>query len=335
MQEEGIVINLEGIKEDNEEIKSFRTYSNYLLSLKQYIEYKYGKRPEVFVNLKTACEEKPSYSKFQTNKDADLDKIKKLLFNSWHTEIVFCIPRKTSEEFVKYSNHWAPIQAYYSIFLSIRALFDSMGIVCPHSHADTLQQISESIVNRDLFPSPWNSYCRGQKELNNHSYFNFLGEYKEISNLSTPFLVDFWSWYALWLKTTRERKDKKRRKEAIKSKRFKCANGEPRKNLSFKQKLIVDSTLHATTFYDGLYRLRIRSNYEDADAFILGTMSQEEALTFYDSLIVILEATLFVLEKCISKHISSQEYKNIVDEFIRSVGEDMAKDTVALRKDYY
>jgi hypothetical protein len=321
--------------EDNEEIKSFKTYNNYLLSLRQFIDNEYGVTPQKFDKLKIACEQKPTFAKIQTNKKADIEKIKKLLFNSWHTEIVFSIPRKTDNDLVRYSNHWAPIQAYYSIFLLLRAFFESMGMDCPNTHTNTLQQISECILERDLLPSPWSSYCRGLKNLNNLTYGNFTEEYRGISNLSIPCKEDFWSWYALWLKTTRERKFETRKEEVLKNKVFKRTNNKPRKNLAIEHKRVVDRGLHATTFFDGLYRLRIRSNYEDADAFILGTMSQKDAVCFHDSLVVILQSTLFVLEKYTAKYISNQDFYKIVDEFMENLKTDIVKETIGLRKNYF
>lgn len=329
-----MLIKIPDLLEDNEEIKSFRTYSNYLLSLRQFIESEYGTKSALFSKLKSACESKPAFSKIQTNKNADLDKIKKLLFNSWHTEIVFSIPRKVNDDLVKYSNHWAPIQTYYSIFLSLRAFFESMGIDCPNTHTNTLQQISECIIKRDLFPSPWNGYCSGLPELKNLSYGNFKAENRNISNLSTPSKEDFWSWYALWLKTTRDRKFESRKEEVLRGKVFRRADNKPRKNLSLECKKKVDQGLHSTTFFDGLYRLRIRSNYEDADAFILGTMSQKEAVSFHDSLVTILQSTLFVIEKYIARYLSNQKFSDILNDFVKNVKEDLVRETVGFRKNY-
>lgn len=322
------------IPDDEEEIKSFRTYNNYLLSLRQFVEDQYGSMPSALSKLKIACEQKSTFSRIQTNKTADLEKIKKLLFNSWHTEIVFSIPRKVNGDLVRYSNHWAPIQAYYSIFLSLRAFFESMGINCPNTHTNTLQQVSECIIKRDLFPLPWNGYCSGLPELKNLSYGNFQEENKSISNLSTPSKEDFWSWYALWLKTTRERKFESRKEEVLKGRVFRRADNKPRKNLSLECKKKVDQGLHATTFFDGLYRLRIRSNYEDADAFILGTMSQKDAISFHDSLVIILQSTLFVIEKYIARYLSNQKFSEILNDFTKNIKEDLVKETIGLRKDY-
>jgi len=210
-----------------------------------------------------------------------------------------------------------------------------MGINCPNTHTNTLQQVSECISKRDLFPLPWNGFCSGLPELKNLSYGNFQAENKSISNLSTPSKEDFWSWYALWFKTTRERKFESRKEEVLKGRVFKRADNKPRKNLSLECKKKVDQGLHATTFFDGLYRLRIRSNYEDADAFILGTMSQKDAISFHDSLVIILQSTLFVLEKIISRYVSNKNFASIVDEFIKGVNVDIAKDTIGLRKNYF
>jgi uncharacterized protein (UPF0332 family) len=326
-----MIIDFKKLIEDDEEIKSFRTYKNYLLSLQQFLNKEYGEHTGIFKKLSIACEQSDSFAKIQANKKADIRKVKKLLFNAWHTEVVFSMPRIVNGDLIKYANHWAPIQAYYSVFLALRALFESIGIDCPPNHTHTLQQVSEFVVKRNLFPCPFNSFHKGLNELKNAHYGNFQNNTKQISNLSTPQVEDFWNWYALWFKTTRDRKFLRRKKEILKNKRFRTSKGKPRKNLSLRQKVIVEEGLHATTIFDVLYRLRIRSNYEDADAFILGVMSSEEALSFHNSLVVILESLLFAIERCISKYLSRKSFLPIANDFMGSVGKRFNAKTIGSR----
>lgn len=56
------------------------------------------------------------------------EEIKKLLFNSWNTEIVLALPASISTEFIKYANHWSPVQAYYALYLALQAYFRSIGL---------------------------------------------------------------------------------------------------------------------------------------------------------------------------------------------------------------
>jgi len=328
-----VLIKISGRREDADEIKSFKTYSNYLQSVKNFIISEYGDAPKCFESINCKLLAKDSFSKIQTNSNLDIEKLKKLLFNSWHTELVFNLPFSFDPSFTQYSNHWAPIQAYYSIFLSIRAFFISSNIICEKTHNTTLAKISNIIRERDLFMSPWNAYCKGLKQLKNVSYENISGEIKEISNLSTPRLEDFWSWYGMLLRTTRDRQHKGRREEILH--RWKTRNGKRRKRLPKNRTDKIEKRMHATTFFDGMYRLRIRSNYEDADSFILGTMTSEEAETFYKSIYMILGTTLFIFENLIAKYIGKEKFVDILNDFVNSVPDDTINKTIKLRRDYF
>jgi len=328
-------IDIVRILEEDKQLKAFTTYRNYLYSVKQFIDHEYGNGPEIFNKLKSKIINRRAYNRIQRNKSADITKVSKLLCNAWHTEMVFFIPSQIDTELIRYSNHWAPIQSYYSIFLAIRALFESASEQCSRDHTNTLQKISEFIVNRDLFPPPWNAYCCGRKDINNLCYYNFPQQVSNVSNLSEPVLPEFWNWYAMWLRTTRERKLKWKAEELKKSKVLVNKRNKPKKKLTVNDKRFVDKGVHKTTFFDGLYRLRIRSNYEDADAFFIGTYSDVSAKDYYNSLATLLQSTLFILELYIKKYIGDDNFSQVVSKFIQSDQKNLSKQTLAVREYYF
>ena len=77
----------------------------------------------------------------------------------------------------------------------------------------------------------------------------------------------------------------------------------------------LDKNIHPTTIFDSLYRLRIRSNYEDADAFMMGTQTTQDAENYHKALVTVTGATLFTIETYIAQFLGKDNFKNLVDEF--------------------
>lgn len=293
-------------EEELEAERSFRTYKNYLKSIEVIIENYYG--PNLFQNLKTALQNK----KILTNaKQAEIDKnkIKKLLFNSWYSKIILHLPNLFDSSLKFYSNHWAPVQAYYSIYLSLRALIEARGINCREDHTTTLALIASWIKNDGIFISPWNVYCKGCVEYKNHKFYGLPDGYTplETSTLTNPSNENIWNFYCLMLKTTRERILNKRKME--------WKRKHNRKRMLKSEIFSLDKDIHPTTIFDSMFRLRIRSNYEDADAFMMGTQTSQDASSYHKALTRITSSTLFVIETYILQLLGIASYKAILDEF--------------------
>jgi hypothetical protein len=60
--------------------------------------------------------------------------------------------------------------------------------------------------------------------------------------------------------------------------------------------LARSATMEPTTTFDLLYRLRLRSNYDEADAFLTGALSSWDAEAFHDALCAIVSSTLLTVE---------------------------------------
>lgn len=54
--------------------------------------------------------------------------------------------------------------------------------------------------------------------------------------------------------------------------------------------------MEPTTLFDLLYRLRLRANYDQADAFLSGALSPSDAEAFHHTLCMIVASTLLVVE---------------------------------------
>jgi hypothetical protein len=92
-----------------QEEATFRTYLNYLVAWARYIEEEYPEKSD----LVKAVFNLRGVQRIKRNKGFDSEKLFKLLRNAWFTEIQLLL-NGGDAEFMRYSNHWAPVQAYYA-----------------------------------------------------------------------------------------------------------------------------------------------------------------------------------------------------------------------------
>jgi hypothetical protein len=298
----------ENKKSIGEEFK-FQTYKQYLLYLSKLIEKEYKENLEKLA-------EKTKEGDIERIKEVEvfIPRIKDFLFNAWNMEINFLMPSQIIENtsLTKFSNNWSPIQAYYSVFLGLRALYLASGYNLRDTHKAALT-FTSFYVKKNIFPFPWNCYCDGQKDLGNLSFKNFRKKrlqenIRTLKEVNQDYFEDV---YAKFLRTTREKEYEKRKQEYRKKEKIKRVVRE--------QGLIIDRHIPSTTFLDCLYRLRKRSDYDEAEGLLLSEVIREDTIEFYESLRTILESTLFILENLIRKHIGKDRFNEIVREFVYGV----------------
>lgn len=266
------------IDEGNEAAYRFTTYKNYIANFRNFLFETYGEGKPMLCKLKSTLENIGIAGIQRKNLDnTKLQTATKLLYNAWHTELMLILSGQY-KEYVRYSNHWSSVQAYYAVFLALQALFESARMQRQNTHSYTLTTVSNLIKQRKMFPLPWCVYCTGSPDLKEEKYFNLPNDVdiSRISPLSAPGPTRFWNSYGMLLRTTRE-KQCAQRADAWKRQKENYTRGKPRKKLSKDCKRQIYEQVHATTFFDVLYRLRIRSNYQDADSYLLGTLSDYDA----------------------------------------------------------
>lgn len=234
----------------------FTTYKNYLLA----ISYLLDDYSSIHGKLKD----------IQQKQNLDLSKIKSLLMNSWNSELLLNFPSLLNEDFLKFSNHWSPVQSYYAIYLACRALIVAKGFQAKGDHATTLEIIVSNFIQMEkLFPHPWNILFDAR------GYTNILnGVALTIINcLENPYHFrsdqnKLCSSLCMFLKTTFERIIEEKCSEWKEKHPIK---NRPRKRLPPGIKQTIVNKQRKVSIFDCFYRLRIRSNYKDVDIFILGS----------------------------------------------------------------
>jgi hypothetical protein len=307
--------------EEQEQALRFRTYVNYLSTIGRFLRTEYADP----VNLASRVVREDAYKRIQGGRTPDPAAVQRLLRNAWFTELQIHVAAPT-DDLIPYSNHWAPVQLYYSIYLSIRAWYAALGHNVGTQHTTTLRAAAGEIRSRpSLFPYPWKLLVEGDPEKGTTSYENLPADVSigPISSLEQS--PSFWDSFAMFLRTTRQRQldraidDWKRRHK--------------RRRIKASERAELSRAFPPTSLFDGLYRLRIRSNYADADTFLLSLESEAEAIQFHRALRAVGWCSMLLLELLISASVGRRQVGEWVESFNRYDVAGHSKKTIRSRWD--
>jgi hypothetical protein len=307
--------------EEADQANRFRTYLNYLSAISDYLG-------DVYSNLENVVNpmiESAIFQSIQGGRCLDTARLAELLRNAWFTEIQMSISAQY-DEFVSYSNHWVPVQAYYSSYLALRSYFNASGQKVGREHSSNLKAIGQEIRRRPLlFPQPWRAVCIGNPETSSCQLCSVPNDVtiSRVSSLTSSCRASFWDSYAMFLRTTRLRQLQKQCDD------WKDANKRKRVSPNAKRQFI--SNLSPTTLFHCLYRLRLRSNYADADSFLLSVVGSNDGTSFHAALRKICWSTLLVLETLTARYIGKREFDRIVESFRRYERRGISDDLIGLR----
>lgn len=307
--------------EEMEQAIRFKTYLNYLVCISDFLGDIYSEPTRLIAPVIQSR----AFQNIQGGRCFDTERLAQLFRNAWFTEIQMSISAQY-EEFVSYSNHWIPVQAYYATYLALRAYFTSSGQDIGREHAANLKAIGEEIQRRPkLFPQPWSVVCVDNPGSSSPQFRNLPNDVtiSPISSLTSSWRVSFWNSYAKFLKTTRQRILEKQCED------WKITKSRKRVSSTIKRQFIQN--LSPTTIFHCLYRLRLRSNYADADSSLLSVHGSSDGAAFHSALRKICWGSLLVLELLTSRYVGKREFDNIVDSFRRYERRGVSDDLVGLR----
>jgi hypothetical protein len=156
---------------ENSEIK-YKVYLNYLKSLKNFLNESFDDYQE----FGTVIANNRYFQRIQRNRNINEQDLVKLLRNAWFTEIQLNLPGQ-HPELINYSNHWAPVQLYYSCFLLSRTFLLASGPQVDPKHMKTLSAMGTKINDRpDLFGEPISILCTGKPENRSECYLNISSD---------------------------------------------------------------------------------------------------------------------------------------------------------------
>ncbi len=243
---------------------AIKTYSNYnaawCLPTQQRLELAAEQsRLEAFQNLKAS----PFY---------DRESVRGHLQRGALTlHLMRQVPVDEMPEFAMASALWLPVQAYYAAhgfgLALLAANGDAAGL--PRSHGGFMKVAAERIVAR-LFPQPFSASLRGGYFRWRHLPGDLTGvparwdDIRSGLNLELPDETTREVHIAQCLDTTRRRLlDDRLDRERTKLRKSRHS----RARLSRQQQVQIADAISATTVFDYLYRVRIKSNYEDTTMY--------------------------------------------------------------------
>ncbi|MGG5903811.1 hypothetical protein [Sphingobacterium daejeonense] len=244
----------------------------------------------------------------------DLEKIKKLLWNSWSTEYSLLMTSFIDDyELYKSSLHWNFPQAYYSVYLSLTAFHHTQQIDA-NQHEKTIKILNNSIKDGH-YPNSISFYSKGlynkfeylgiENYSNQEDNFNALARIKKLHDSKLKIIN--------MLKATRKQNaDHKREKVNKSEKRFHTKEGKFTKKFSATHWNYIYVTIPETTLLNFLFRLRIKSKYHDVETFI---NVEIDFRAFHSYLSNIVGYLNYIHEAYICKVIGCLEYEKILNNF--------------------
>jgi hypothetical protein len=265
------------------------------------------------------------FQKLRRQPAADRDRIAELLRSSWFTELLL-VESGGYPDLLPYASPWTMVQAYYALYLAVRAYFLAYRRVVGHAHQATLRTLSADLLScKDRFPPPWTCVLEGDPAetplyLTNAPRRQALQLRNPLTSLARAGL---WDHFGLFLRTTRQRQLQ------ASVDRWKAEQGRRRVQQAERAGLL--SRLRATSLFDALYRVRARSNYQDVDSFAFGNVGIEEAQTLHDAVVELVQTTLLVFEMMIARATGVRWFAAVLEDFVGSTAGGPAADTAQAR----
>jgi hypothetical protein len=300
-----ITIDLSNIRmpTGSAEEMAFHTFRNYLEATCAWASDLYPHPDGLLAGVSEAVKARP-WRKQPAGTKALSQRAGQLLRNAWATEVLLNAPRTLGDDLIAFANLWTPVQAYYAVFNGITALSHVVTANPPHGHIRLLSWAATAASSPNTpFVMPWTARVGGAPGA---WVYNDLGPgpmNEKISNLVAPHVANAPSLLAMGLRTTRSEQIEER-KDGWK-KGLTTAAGKPRVNLPTSVLLSKAAAMRSTTLFDLLWRLRIRSNYQEGDAFLTGPLSASDAADFHNALCTIVGVTLLTVEIFLAHHVGA------------------------------
>ncbi|HDR05309.1 MAG TPA: hypothetical protein ENN84_08725 [Candidatus Marinimicrobia bacterium] len=297
---------------------ALQTYYGYVKAWAEKIVEIHGCPSKCFKHIEAKMAELKSIQKIQGGRSLDKKIVAAFTRGGLTLKAMEYFPIQENEDLAPIANLWLPVQAYYAVHgFGLAAMF-ALGRDIPKDHRSFRAVFSE--MSKKYFPAPLNAQCWGGPTDQQFEFLNLDATIEKVklqSNLSNPRYADNLDCLlGKCLSTTRKRFlealfDMERHKGVRRDKK--------RRNLSRGKKQNIVENLHATSVADFLYRMRIRSNYDDPDIHLLAS-SQEtsEAVKYYQELLFLTKFTAHPLRFIIQKKIGSKQWESLQKSLSRN-----------------
>jgi len=269
------------------EIK-FETYRFYLESFCRQIEIEYP-------SWENFCEKALRQTqRLQGFIGFDESWIRRWMKIAWNTE--YLMEEMTEDfELIRFNNQWKSIQSYYSVYAACEAITYVLDGSYSGGHKKSIKKITEYLVRKSL--CPWDKAYSGARGRSgkDHSPVNFPGDIKLPHNLQRA-NVEPIEMIAKCLKVEHQHRiDELFEKE--------------------KGKYKYNFNPGLTGIIHFLYRLRVKSNYEEVEIFV-SEAPEENIKGFSKSLERIVMFTLILLEIILIRKCKKRFVLGLVEEYL-------------------
>jgi hypothetical protein len=281
-----------GNPENEKEIK-FDIYRFYLDNFFQFIKDTYPKKTDLISHVWSNTQ------KIQRNKKLDLTYIYEKLCLAWNTEYLAKLNDNTEDiNLLRLINQWKPVQVYYSVYSLSEAVLYAITNSKVGQHKSCLNRLSDFLTTKDI--PPWSL-----------SFIGYLGN-KKVPRTIRPNNFPL----GLIIPNTLQRQGIKPI-ESIAC----CLQAEHRnridehiKNKNEKPKYLYEPG--TTTLLHFLYRLRIKSNYKDAEIFMIEA-PEYRIKEFSVNSTHLNDTTNLILEIILMRRIGKRIFFNFIDKFVK------------------
>ena len=271
----------------------------------------------------------------------DFKQVRSSLHNAWGTELLLALAARyaSEDELVRLSNNWAVVQAYYVTYHATQALAVAKGHPRPESHPKTQRLFVSLWVSRPIDLAPWSIGCGNTGFGNCPSGRTIDDTIEAWTHVDTD---SRWDLYGKALRTTREgprphpfvdayeqaRKQKRRaarrawkeeaeiRIESGQKPRGKRPESLPR--LTDAEKRAARDGVRTYSLIDYLYRLRIKTNYEDSDMFTDGPSDTASSRQVQKDIAFIATSTLFAHELHVRQLVGRTRFTDWVNTWLQT-----------------
>jgi hypothetical protein len=295
---------------------SFRTHAAYLRAFSMLA----GKQPFKTVPyglgvVADRVRQSSQYTRAQRSTSVDLDRLARCLRNAWGSELLLALSREfiDEDEVVRLSNNWNVVMAYYIAFHGTHAVVAGREQPAPPDHTRLRRQYGAIFVDSPCDLTPF-SFARGSEDWCNLPPGERVDSAVHVWAACTT--DNCLSIASSALKSTRRdqindalaqaravkqkmrnqawRRDDEERKQE--GKKLQVHTWERGVNLTVAERQQVTSRLRKTSYIDYLYRLRIRSNYEDSTMFTDGPEDSSSSLQVRSDITYLSSAYMLTVE---------------------------------------
>jgi hypothetical protein len=303
----------------NKATSAFSTHANYLRAFAQLSCLEFTSRSDAYSSIFDRVRNSGILPNTQSSANVNRHQVRASLENAWGTELLLTLGESIvhDEEVIRQSNNWNVVQAYYVVYHATQAVVVSKNQPRPTTHRKTQQFYHEIFLRSSICLPPWTLAFGHDGPLNvagNASIDDQIHAWTRCSETTC------WSLACKALRTTREdalpERIQKRRenKRALKrrewqdeeNRRISCGR-RPRQMPRYRLPRLTDAEkedvyrrLRPFGLIDYLYRLRLRSNYEDATMFIDGPNDEGPSEQIRRDLCLLAGSTSFLCELYIS-----------------------------------